>query len=258
VRSSHLLAVAITCLASTASLALAQPADRSERAAVSSLLALGRLPAAADVAAPAGEARESVADLVARHRRLLQDDPAARRKVAAKAALDALGTAAGGGETGDDLTYAELVQRHTRWLAGHPGDYEAVIQRAYRAVLQRDAYTIEIDYWKNRPVISFVLLAGCVENWAQRNQPGLMATTGTPTISVNSRFLATLRLSPAMAAEARTAIGEAAVGERSVAAAVGRHVVAPGAGSIESVGGVHFAAVGGDRLAPASPTSAGQ
>jgi len=45
------------------------------------------------------------------------------------------------------------------------------VHRAYRLHLQRDAYAVEIDYWKARPATSFVLLAACVENWRGATSP---------------------------------------------------------------------------------------
>jgi hypothetical protein len=227
--------------------ALAQDSDRDDRVAASFLLALGRAPQAAERAewANASEA-QSVSDFVARHRRGLEKDGTAHQAVVARAAFDAFGRTGDAGAGDTTGTYAEIVQRHVEWLRGHTTEYEEVVQRAYRAVLQRDAYSVEIDYWKRQPVVSFVLLVGCVENWAARNQPGLMATVGTPSISVNTRWLTALRVSPAVAAEARAAIGQKAPGAEGTAA--GRHVVAPGAESIESVGGVHVAVIGGARL----------
>jgi hypothetical protein len=140
------------------------------------------------------------------------------------------------------------VQRHIQRLGGNPVEYEQVMHRAYRLHLERDAYAVELDYWRARPALSFVLLAGCVENWARRNQPGLMATAGVPSVSVNSHYLAAVRLSSAVAAEARAAAGLPPPGDAALAAALGRHVVAPGAATIASVGGIHFAAAGGSAL----------
>jgi beta-glucanase (GH16 family) len=94
-----------------------------------------------------------------------------------------------------------------------------------------------------------------VYDWARRNQPGLMFTAGVPSAAVNNPYLATARLSPAVAAEARAA---AALGSPSPAA-LGLHIVAPGATSVASVGGVHFAAAGAPTLrqppAGAAPSS---
>ena len=233
----------------------AQSAQDDERIAASFVLALGRTPAAADVEQWAKDGPRSVADLIGRHREALRHDAAAGREVAVKAGQDAFGRAPDEDEirrlsVGE--IYSEIVQRHVRQLAGDRAEYERVVHRAYRLHLQRDAYAVEIDYWKARPATSFVLLAACVENWARRNQPGLMATAGVPSVSVNSLYLAAVRLSPAVAAEARAAAGlppaDAAFG-----AALGRHVVAPGAAAIASVGGIHFAAAGAADLVAVSP-----
>jgi hypothetical protein len=134
------------------------------------------------------------------------------------------------------------MKRHVEWLAAHAQDYEATLHRAYRLLLQRDAYDVEIDYWKRQPAVPFALLVGCIDDWARRNQPGLTATTGVAAVSVNSEYLATVRLSPAIAAEAREAAGLGPDDE--AARGVDRHVVAAGAAHLVSVGGIHFTAAG--------------
>ncbi len=91
---------------------------------------------------------------------------------------------------------------------------------------------------------SFALLAACIDDWARRNQPGLTVTSGPAAVNVNSPYLATVRLSPALAAELRAASGF----QRPAKPALGYHVVAPGAEAVESVGGIHFAAAGAADL----------
>jgi hypothetical protein len=232
-------------------IARAQSAEQEERIAASFVLALGRTPTADEIERWTKEEPLPFADLIARHRRQLQSDAATARAVVIKASEDALGRVPGE----DDIkslsgggTYADLVQRHLRWLADHPADYEQVMHRAYRLVLERDAYSVEIDYWKRQPPLSFALLVGCVEDWARRNRPGLTATTGVASVSVNSAYLATARLSPAVAAEARGAAGLVPAGDAALASAVGRNLVAPGAGHVASVGGIHFTAAGAANL----------
>jgi hypothetical protein len=233
--------------------ALAQSAAQEERVAASFVLALGRTPTAAETDQWVKQEPMSLADLMARHLQQLQGDPAAARAVTARAGWDTLGRAPGEGDpvgASDVGTYTDLMQRSLRWLADHPSEYEQVLNRAYRLVLQRDVYSIETDYWKRQPVLSFALLAGCIDDWARRNQPGLMATAGVASVSVNSAYLATIRLSPAIAAEARMAAGLLPAGGVPDASALGRNVVAPGAGEVASVGGIHFAAAGSARLSP--------
>jgi hypothetical protein len=242
----------VACVSATA-VAYAQSAQIEERIAASFVLALGRTPTAAEAEQWAKDGPHSVADLFSRHREALRHDAADGREVAVKAAQDAFGRAPSEDELrrlSDGEVYAEIVQRHIQRLAGNPAEYERVVHCAYRLHLQRDAYAVELDYWKARATMSFVLLAACVENWARRNQPGLMATAGVPSASVNSPYLAAVRLSPAVAAEARAAAGLPPPGGAALADALGRHVVAPGAGTIASVGGIHFAAAGGTTLVP--------
>lgn len=245
------LAAALACPSATAR---AQSADQEQRIAASFVLALGRIPTAVEVEGWAKQPPLPIADLIARHRRQLQGDAASERAVIVRAGQDAFGLA-----PGEDViksssgggTYSDLMQRHIGWLAGHPADYVQVMHRAYRLLLQRDAYSVEIDYWKGRPALSFALLAGCIEDWARRNRPGLMATTGVAAVSVNSEYLATVRLSPAVAAEARAATGLVPAGDPAMASAAGRHAVAPGAANLVSVGAVYFTAAGAATLAPA-------
>jgi hypothetical protein len=244
----------VAVLACPSATAFAQSAEQEERIAASFVLALGRTPTAGEIERWAKQEPQPLADLIARHRRQLQDDAAAQRAVVVKASQDAFGRAPGE----DDIkslsgggTYADLMQRHIRWLAEHPAEYEQVVHRAYRLLLQRDAYSVEIDYWKRQPALSFVLLVGCIENWALRNRPGLTATTGIATVSVNSGYLATVRLSPSVAAEARAATGLVPSGDAALASAAGRNLVAPGADQVASVGGIHFTAAGAANLASA-------
>jgi hypothetical protein len=254
-KSRIAFAVLVAALACPPVIVLAQSAVQQERIAASFVLALGRRPTAVEIERWAQQEALSLADLVTRHRRHLQGDSASEQAVILKASHDAFGRGSGGDDEktlSGGATYIDLMQRHLRWLAEHPADYEQVVRRAYRWLLQRDAYSIEIDYWKRQPTLSYALLVGCIEDWARRNQPGLMATTGVATVSVNSAYLDTVRLSPAVAAEARVAAGLSPASDRALAAAVGRTVVAPGAEHVASVAGIHFAAAGAINLVPAA------
>jgi hypothetical protein len=144
------------------------------------------------------------------------------------------------------LTYTEWMQRHVQWLAGHPDEYTEVMHRAYRLLLRRDAYVEEIEYWRKQDTLTYVLLVGCVEDWARRNQPGLMVTNGTATVSVNSEFLTTVRLSPVVAAEARSAAGLGTTESEEAARSSRQHLLAAGAGKVATGGGIHFAAAGAE------------
>jgi hypothetical protein len=245
IRLAPLLGLAV--LAVTPAPLRGQPAEAAERLAAACALALGRLPTAEEMRPAAEAATAPVAGLLAQHRARLRTDAAARRAMLVRAAEDALGRAPSESElagwTHDDRLYFEWVEQHRQWLAEHADAYQQVLARAYARVLQRAPYPVEFDYWKKYHALPFVLLVGCVENWARRNAPGLMATTGTPTIAVTSDLLATLRLSPAAADEVRTAIGLAAT-DAAPRTAAGRHVIAPGAEEIVSVGHVHFVVVG--------------
>jgi len=233
------LLAAITLAPATAP---AQPAEQTERIAASFMLALGRAPSAGETESWAKQGPLSVADLIARLRTQLATDPAAKQAMVVKAGEDAFGRTPSGDEIArwseGAHTYTELVQAQLAWLAGRPADYAQVLQRAYQFFLRRDPYPTEVSYWKSRPTLSYALLVACLENWARRNQPGLMETSGDATVSVNSGFLTTVRLSPAIAAEVRAAIGFPA------APAPGHNLIAAGAKGIVSAGGIHFVAAG--------------
>jgi hypothetical protein len=218
-------------------------AEPDGRVAASFVLARGRVPAVAELGAWPDAATTAFAGLLARHREQLRQDAAAQQAVAARASLDAFGVAAdqapAGSPRGAGL-YLDAMRLHLQWLTERPDDYVLVVQRAYRLVLRRDAYAPELEYWKRRPVQSFALLAACIDDWARRNQPGLTVTSGPAAVNVNSPYLATVRLSPALASEARAASGF----QRPAKPALGYHVVAPGAEAVESVGGIHFVAAG--------------
>ena len=252
-KSRLVLLCLVAALACPAGIAYGQPAAQEERVAASFVLALGRAPSAAEVAGWTKQNPLSFADLITRHRDQLRADAAGARAVAARAGYDAFGRAPSGEElaglAGGDI-YAELMKRHIQWLAGHPADYEQVLNRAYRLLLRRDAYSIEVEYWRRQSVLPFALVVACVDDWARRNQPGLMATAGAAAVSINSAYLSTVRLSPAVAAEARVAAGLGRSADAERAAAIGRTVIAPGAEEVASVGGIFFAAAGSARLRP--------
>lgn len=234
---------------------LARAADADGRWTAVHLLTLGRLP---EGQPPAGVAEgESLASGALRHlRETLARDPAARRRALEIATQDALGRPATAAElesvaAGAPRGYTEHVQAHLERLATDPEEYAAVIGRAYRFVVRREAYPEEIAYWRQHDVRSYVLLVGGIEHWARRNQPGLMVTTGRQTVPYQSDFLTTVRLSPRAAAEVATALGLGANDldgwRRAVAG--GRTVLAPGAAGMSAAGGIHFAVIGGERLA---------
>jgi hypothetical protein len=230
----------------------AQSPVQEERIAASFVLALGRAPTPDEIQRWVTKDSIPLADYVVRHRQQLRDDRAAERAVIVKASQDALGRAPTEAEAtslSGAGTYADLMSRHLQWLAGHPAEYEQVMHRAYRLLFRRDAYSVEVAYWAGQPVLSFAMLVACVEDWARRNRPGLMATTGVASASLNSPYLATVRLSPGVAAEARAAAGLVQEGDPAQAFALGRTLVAPGAARVASVGGITFVAAGGPRLA---------
>lgn len=254
VRFARLLIVAgLVCLPASVA---AQSPVQEERIAASFVLALGRTPTPDEIQRWSSVDPVPLADDLERHRRQLRGDSAAERSVIVKASQDAFGRAPtedeAKGPSGGAGIYLDLMRRHLQWLPGHPAEYVQVMHRAYRLLLKRDAYSVEIDYWTRQPALSFALLVGCIEDWARRNRPGLMATTGVASVSINSPYLATVRLSSGVAAEARAAAGLVQAGDAEQAVALGRTLVAPGAERVASVGGITFVAAGAPDLAAAT------
>jgi hypothetical protein len=242
--------VVLSALAALGS-AFGQDSAQAERMAVSSLLVLGR-PSIAEEPARSLSGKETLAEAIAGFRQQLKQDAVLRRSVATAACVDALGREPTDEEINawskDASTYAELVQRHIARLATEPNEYRLVIDRAYQLVIRRPAYDEEHTYWRSQDTLPYALLVGAIENWSQRNAPGLTVTSGTASVSVNSRFLITQRLSRAVANEARGILDLPIWTDVARLQNPDRHVVAAGAGGLASVGGIHFAAAGNGLL----------
>ncbi|RXK56589.1 hypothetical protein ESB00_12185 [Oleiharenicola lentus] len=227
-----------------------QAATPPETISASCLIALGRPAGEADLTQQA-YAGKALAQLIEMHRDNLRSDAALQDAVYVQAYRDATGAHQGfkaGSAHPKGVTYAEAVKAELAKLATQPDAYREVINRAYQLVIRRDAYPEEIAYWKPYGTLPYVVLVGAIENWAFRNQPGLMVTTGTPSIAVNSRFLRTQRVPLALANEARELLGLPVWTDVARQHSPGRNIVAVGAKDIESVGGVHFLLVGGGPL----------
>lgn len=221
------------------------------RLEASFLVARGRMPTESERAAWSGRAEgSSFGELLERHREAIEEDPEEQKGVRARAWRDAFGIVPeslreerSNGRAGKN--YREQLQGHLERMRADAETYEAVIHRAYRRVLRRDAYAEELTYWENYDVIPFHLLAASVENWAWRNQPGLMSTAGVPTVTVNSDYLRTQRVAPRVADQIRVALGEERTGPpEENPAAFGRNVIAIGAEGLLSTGRIHFVAAG--------------
>lgn len=217
--------------------AAASTPEFADRAAVAQLVAFGRLPAGE--LAPSSDA--PLADQVKLLRDQLQRDASARARTARAAWFDAFGRPPTDAELRAEsdlaLTYTERLPRHLARLAAQPTEYRAILHRAYQLVVHRDAYAEEFDYWRPHGTLSFVALVACLEDWARRNQPGLMVTAGTPTVPARSRLVCLVSLTPALAAEAQALSGPAGADAR---------VLAVGAASLRTPGNMHLALVGRD------------
>src|SRR5688500_9392227 len=104
--------------------AFAESSAQAERIEASFVLAIGRLPAPAEVADDEKLGQLTVTELVARRRQELQGDAALKRATVVKAWSDAFGRAPTEGEIvgsiSGNYTYTELMKRHIQWLAEHP------------------------------------------------------------------------------------------------------------------------------------------
>ncbi len=237
---SLLAAIFIPCLG-----ALASTDTNRERTAAAYLLALGRTPTAAEHDSAAFAPQSPLTERIEALRTRLKNDPALATAASAKAWSDAFGAPpTDKASPSGNKTYTELLQSHVQQLAAQPAEYRRVIERAYGRVAGRAPHDIEFEYWTQRAAVPYIALAACIEHWAQRNAPGLMSTTGEPSISIHSRQLVTLRVSPALAWEARRAAGLPHAD--GWASARERHVIIPGGQEIVAVGGIHFIAVGRD------------
>jgi hypothetical protein len=246
----HLMKTRLVSLFATAVLtvcaatATAQTETQSTFAAAC-VVVLGRAPSSAELQR---DSNGAPADQISRLQQQLQSDAALQHAVVIQSFHDAFGRAPTDAERAESAnshgSYTELMKRHIQWLADHPEEYEQVMHRAYPLVIHRDVYPEEIAYWKKQGTIPFALLVGAIEDWARRNQPGLMATVGTPTVSVNSEYLTTVRLSPSAAAELRAAAElpvDAAAGQGAKSA---HHLIAVGGEKLATGGGIYFVAAG--------------
>ena len=232
----------------------AESPEQMERIAASYVLVFGRAPTPAEWTAGEAAGPVSIATLMAAHRERLARDAAVMRATTVRAFQDTFGREPRAKDLAavpaHGITYTALIQQHLADLAAHPAEYKRVIQRAYEFLLRRGPYPAEVEYWARQSPLPYALLLAALEDWARRNQPGLMVTSGEATVSVNSEFLTAVRLSPEVAAEARSAIGMAA----PAGTPPNRHFVGAGGAGIASRGGIHFTAAGADNLpAPTAP-----
>lgn len=232
------LLLALALLPHSATLA-ADATVNAERTSLGHVIAFGR-PAAIAAASP-----DSLATQLERHRAELQHHATARERNARAAWFDAFGRAPSTAELQAEaalpLIYTERMERHLARLRAEPAEYRAVLHRAYRLVVHREAYAEEFDYWRPHGVHSFVVLVACIEDWARRNRPGLMVTAGIPSVPARSRLVTIIPVTPALAAEATTIPAN-----DSPARDPATRVLAAGAGGIRTAGGMHLAIVGRD------------
>jgi hypothetical protein len=223
-----------------ASRAVAESASQTdERQLAAHVLAFGVAPESHQPAT--GHA--TIASLLEQHRTRLQADAKAGAAVRQRAWRDAFGRDPSSDEireaSSPALTYADWMRHHVTFLGSDKAANYETLRRAYLTAVRREPYPEEIDYWRPHGALPFVVLVACLEDWARRNQPGLMVTAGEPTISPQSRLVRAYALSPAVAAEARAAAGLAVADPGTP-----RRILVAGADRIVAQGGVHLLVVG--------------
>ena len=257
-RPPPFLVLAAALVLSAATIFAAQiPASplQQERVAAAHLIALGRAATPAEIEQGVKQGELTVAALVAHHQAQLKSNAALQHATALKAFTDAFGRVPTSAELTDSNgagngVYSALVKHHTEWLSQHPAEYKEVLNRAYEKVIRRGVYDEEVNYWKPHGTLPFVLLVGCIDHWGRRNQPGLMVTAGTPTLSATSVYLTTVRVSPAIAEEARAVVGLPTATATDFTYASNRTVIASGAENIVAGGRIHFVVSGAPDLVP--------
>ncbi len=215
--------------------------------AAAGLLVLGRVPSAEELTASGAAGAKTAAQLRDHFTKHLNAEKSVQASAAKQAWRDAFGREASSDELGADgkgASYVELLRAHVAALGKNAADYDAVVQRVYQQVIRREPYDREMTYWRERGPLPFFLVAAALENWAQRNQPGLMVTGGTATVSINSSYLRGVVLMPGEAAAVREAFGLQPEESEAIANSGSRTIVAPGAWDLVSNGPIFFAAAG--------------
>ncbi|MCR6657081.1 MAG: hypothetical protein NVV63_15000 [Opitutus sp.] len=215
--------------------------------AAAGLLVLGRVPSADEIAAAEREGAKTAAQLREHFSKKLSAEKNARTLAAKQAWRDAFGRDPSQAELdagAKEASYVGLLRAHVKALGENAADYDAVVERVYQQVIRREPYDREMTYWRERGPLPYFLVASALENWAQRNQPGLMVTGGTATVSINSNFLRGVVLMPDEAAALRAVFALQPEGHEAIANAGSRTIVAPGAAELVSNGPIFFAAAG--------------
>ena len=215
--------------------------------AAAGLLVLGRVPSADEIAAAEREGAKTAAQLREHFSKKLSAEQNARTLAAKQAWRDAFGRDPSQAELGagaKEASYVDLLRAHVKALGENAADYDAVVERVYQQVIRREPYDREMTYWRERGPLPYFLVAAALENWAQRNQPGLMVMGGTATVSINSSFLRGVVLMPDEAAALRAVFALQPEGPEAIANAGSRTIVAPGAAELVSNGPIFFAAAG--------------
>jgi hypothetical protein len=216
-----------------------------ERVESSYLLALGRKPTKSELQYWLNrEPDKALNDHVENHRQYANGDKNTKRALIIKSYVDVLGRNTREDEIsywmkGADLYY-QLTNKHLKWLIDNPAEYEKVIKRSYKAVLNREADAGELNYWKGQKVMSFALLLSCHEDWKAKNGRTARKTSGTNNVSNSGNFVQFATVSNKVASEANNLLG----------AAGGNLIGGAGANLIGQAGGNLIGQAGGNLVPP--------
>lgn len=218
--------------------ATAQSQDvKTERITVAYMIAMGRKPSSGELNYWKGQGDLTTAQLVEKHRQYLSGDNASKRTMIIKAFKNSYGRNPTESEIStnmnQNMTYAEWMNNHLSWLRKSSGDYVNVIKNSYKTVFGREPNTGELNFWKSQPVMSYMILAACHEDWKRKNGNNAK-TSGSNTIGTSSSYLDLFKVGNQVANEASKLIGPA-----------GGNVIAPGGGNVVSSGGGNVVAAGG-------------
>lgn len=215
--------------------------DQEQRIQASYMLAFGRPANSGELTYWKGQGNKSIADLLANHRKYLNQDPVEANRTISRTYVDAFGRRPSNDEivywSRYPSVYTELMKNHLKYLQDNPGEYSKVIDRSYQWVFKRKPNAGELTYWQGQPKVTYLLLVGYHQDYQKKNQTskaGSMNMSNAPAIS-------TVPLSSGIAAEAAKAAGLAS----GVIAAGGGNVVAAGGGNVVAAGGMNVIAPGG-------------
>lgn len=248
-RLTKLHALFVVCLIATSLLGQDARQLRRERIQSSYMLALGRNPNESEITYWQGRTdANTIADFVKNHKTYISQDAGTRTSIITRSYNDILGRNPNQGEidywSKGNNTYSELTKNHLQWLTGNPAEYENVIKRSYQYYLQRQPSAGEISYWKGQGTLSYLMLVACHEDWVKRGGNKAQTPSSGASVNASSAVVSMVRVSPSIAAEAKSFAGIVSAGAGNIVAAGAGNVIAPGGANIVAAGAGNIVAAG--------------